>query len=241
MGMDLAAVGLLMVVAGICLGFETWGRTRGRLLALLAGISGLLLSVYLFAIQLDYRAGHRSFLLVAWAAAGIACAFAIWRRPLPARESKSRPGAIQASPAESRANQIVSRLASLGVTLGLGFSLLQFWYTYQYTPSQSRSFSLTVSSTLTDLGPLSRDPQMHSLYVHTIIKNPGGSEIKVLQSAYAVAGVRTRGTSGTKKYLADRLRKRQPTWDDVGRYSEDSDPELLQIGTFWGEVSAIEP
>jgi hypothetical protein len=241
MGIILAAIGVLMLAAGTYLILEPWRRSRGRLLTLLAGISGLLISLYLFAIQLDFRAGYRWLLLVAWAAAGIACGFAILRRPLPTSDLGSATGAVQASPARGQGSQLVSRLASLGVTFGLGFSLLQFWYTYQYTPSQSRSFSLTVSTTLTDSGLALGNPQMHSFYVHTTIKNPGSSEIKILQSAYSVAGVRTPGTSGSQGDFAERLRKHQPTWDAVGRYSEESAPELLQLGTFWGEVSAIEP
>jgi hypothetical protein len=226
-----AAAGALMAAAGVGLLVGEWRQSWGPHIALLAGVVGVALGLYLFVNQLSYLDGARRLLPILWAGCALACVIAIVRRP------KSESNATQSNLADRIVGTdgfwvtTLARLSSVGISATLVVSLLQFGFAQVQSAPNSAAWGLNISPQLGDDGQ-SLDRLMHDFSVHVTLKNPTGSQVQVLRSTYALLGTGLSPLAGTDEDFGHRLQQSLPAGQFQARYTSYGPRELLEAGEF---------
>src|SRR5512144_275932 len=205
-------LGIVFMFAAITIGAATtclfhprWSRTYCREAAVLAGMAGVGVGIYLLAMQLTAPGTSTgwSFSLAAipWAAIVVASLGAVglaWRATaraatdlphdaVPADEGVKADSATRSE--GSRGMRILAKgFVSLGVSASLLWGAAQFWYTNQYLPGTVDA-ALSISSELKEL-PLSGAKTGDRIFVGRIaIKNVSTTKVQVVSSVYSVVRV----------------------------------------------------
>ncbi len=226
-GVAFAAAGALMAAAGVGLLVDEWRQSWAPHIALLAGLVGIALGLYLFVNQLSYVDGARRLLPALWAGWVVACVIAIVRRP----RSESSGTQSKTVGADGFWVATLARLSSLGIGATLVVSLLQFGLAQVQSAPNSAAWGLDISPQLGDDGQ-SLDRVMHDFSVHVTLKNPTGSEVQILRSTYALFGTGLSPLAGIDEDFGQRLKQSPPAGRFQGRYTSYGPRELLEVGEF---------
>jgi hypothetical protein len=233
--------GAIMIGAGIFLAWPTWNETLGRDLVVMGSISSFVVGIYLIVTQLLYVGPRPPIMALGFiVAAGSVIAGAHLFRANP-DGSSLESNAVNRSPSQGERSRghktILAGLASLGITAGLIWTIIQFWYTSQYLPGRTGA-TITVSS------ELKKANQSYSQYGLTAmtgtvkIKNSTSIKAQIIASLYTVSGTRLiRISQDDASFFRRAVRPPNPEPGDktteafsISRYSRESPREVLQMG-----------
>jgi hypothetical protein len=156
----------------------TWGLTFGTL----GGVAGVGVGLYLFISQLGYPYEER---LILWSLVVLSSVLAVMllpkNRPIPADHDASIPSETTSLPVR-RWSTLTKALASLGISAGLVWGIVQFWYSNQYVPS-TLGAALVISPNLKEVGRLE---DMRLFTAEVKVRNTSNTKVRALTSLYKV-------------------------------------------------------
>jgi hypothetical protein len=160
--------------------------------------------------------------------------------PTQGPSSTGPSGLASLAPASHRSNQgwsiLAKGLASLGISAGLIWGVVQFWYSNQYVPSTFGA-ALVISPTLTDVGQLQG---LRRLTAEVTIKNTSSTRIRAITSLYKVEGLQ-----GIKRVRneAEFFSGFDPVQGNrtASRFGQERTVEVLQFGKLLEDNWYFEP
>jgi len=223
--------GTLVLGAGILLLAGAVGlrhdRPQGRSLATLSAVLGMLLGAITFLAQVVNDEPDSRLLL--WGAIVVlsgATAWTVWKL----------------SPAEERNQGIWRQLPILKsvVSVGVAFSVAQFWYGSIYVPTTAPA-SLTVNASVEEIVPGKDRLTMRG---SVVIRNTSSTRVNVLASLLEVSGEPVEPQTLSRKDFGDQIRDTYENNDTTGsatRYAASSNATTLTRGRLLPDATYFEP